>query len=162
MDCVVGLGSNLGDREATLVGGGRAVAELGVLLGASAVYESEPVGPPQPRYLNAAVRIETPLAPVALLERLLEVERRFGRTRTLRWGPRTLDLDILFIFGVHLESPALTVPHPQLLERPFAIVPLLEVAPGAAHPVTRVALAELSRFSDFSGLRRVADQLLVP
>lgn len=98
----------------------------------SPVYETPPVGPPQPSYLNAAFRLETDLGPEALLERLLDIEAMLGRVREVRWGPRTLDLDLLFIDGVEVRSPRLTVPHPRLHERAFALAPLLDVAPELA------------------------------
>jgi 2-amino-4-hydroxy-6-hydroxymethyldihydropteridine diphosphokinase len=133
-DCVIGLGSNLGDRAETLR---RAVAELGALgdvLAVSALYESDPVGPPQPSYLNAAVRLRTQLDMPALLNGLLEIERRLGRKRRERWGARTLDLDILWASSGIFESETLAVPHPRLSERAFALLPLLDVAPEAEDP----------------------------
>lgn len=134
LDVVVGLGTNLGDREATLrsaVEALRSLSEGDVVV--SALYETAPVGPPQPHYLNAAVRLRTWLAPEALLDALLDVERSHGRIRRERWGPRTLDLDVLFALedGAPLEhrSERLVVPHPHLEERSFALAPLLDVMP---------------------------------
>ena len=97
----------------------------------STLYETAPVGPPQPNYLNAALRVDFRLGARALLERCLEIERAHGRDRAreLRWGPRTLDLDILYIDGEEIEESDLVVPHPRLEERAFALVPLLDVAP---------------------------------
>lgn len=131
MDAVVGLGSNLGSREAFLRVGTR-------LLGAhprvrvthlSPPYLTPPHGPPQPDYLNAAARVTTELAPLELLEHLHRVERELGRVREERWGPRTLDLDLLWWFGGSVREPTLSVPHPGLQERAFALAPLLDVAP---------------------------------
>ena len=133
-DCVIGLGSNLGDRAEILR---RAVVELGALgqvFAVSALYETEPVGPPQPSYLNAAVRLVTELDLPQLLEALLAIERRFGRERRERWGARILDLDILWASGGVFETETLQVPHPRLNERAFALLPLLDVAPEATDP----------------------------
>jgi 2-amino-4-hydroxy-6-hydroxymethyldihydropteridine diphosphokinase len=133
-DVVIGLGANLGDRRATLV---RAAGELGRLgreLGRSALYETEPVGPPQPHYLNAALRLECSLAPEALLTELLGIEQALGRVRRERWGPRVLDLDVLWVAGLQLRSETLVIPHPELARRAFALRPLLDVAPEAISP----------------------------
>lgn len=129
----VALGSNLGDRHAHINAAFQALAALCDcrLLAASSVHETEPVGPAgQDRYLNAAAVLETTLGPAALLERLLEIERSQGRRREReeRWGPRTLDLDLI-LFGPHvIAEPGLTVPHPRMLEREFVLAPLAEVA----------------------------------
>jgi 2-amino-4-hydroxy-6-hydroxymethyldihydropteridine diphosphokinase len=136
MDVVVGLGANLGDRLATLVSAVHSLESAGRLTAVSKLYETAPIGPPQPGYLNAAARLETTLEPRRLLETLLDVERRHGRVRGEKWGPRTLDLDILWVADLVVREPALTVPHPHLHERLFALLPLLDVAPGATHPET--------------------------
>ncbi len=142
----VGLGSNLGDRRATLEG---AVAELdsakGVrVLRVSSIHETDPVGgPPQPRYLNAVAEVETELGPRALLETLLGVEARFGRERRERWGPRTLDLDLLLHGTRTVEEPGLVVPHPRMHERAFVLAPLCELVPEGRHPVSRRTWSDL-------------------
>jgi 2-amino-4-hydroxy-6-hydroxymethyldihydropteridine diphosphokinase len=101
------------------------------------VYETAPVGgPPQGDYLNAALRVSFDGDPEALLDALLAIERALGRERRVRWAARTIDLDVLWIEGVALESERLTVPHPRLTERAFAMTPLLDVAPGAIDPRT--------------------------
>lgn len=130
---VVGLGSNLGSREAlirTAVGLLEARRSIAVR-DFSSLYQTEPLGPPQGMFLNAAVRIDTDLTPQHLLSTLLRIERRLGRLRSegARWGPRPIDLDLLWMDGVNLETESLTVPHPQLTERLFALQPLLDVAP---------------------------------
>ena len=108
--------------------------------GRSRVYETAPVGgPEQPDFLNAAILVECTLVPSLLLEELLRIEVSLGRVRAsdeVRFGPRTLDLDVLWIEGVALDEPRLTVPHPRLAGRAFALMPMLEVAPGAADPRT--------------------------
>jgi 2-amino-4-hydroxy-6-hydroxymethyldihydropteridine diphosphokinase len=147
LDVAVGLGTNLGDREATLRSAALALRSLSEAeLVVSALYETAPVGPPQPHYLNAAVRLRTSLALDALLEVLLDIERAHGRVRRERWGPRTLDLDVLFALSdgepVEHRSARLVVPHPHLLERSFALAPLLDVMPEL-EPRFGAVLAEL-------------------
>ncbi|HEY2404459.1 MAG TPA: 2-amino-4-hydroxy-6-hydroxymethyldihydropteridine diphosphokinase [Polyangiaceae bacterium] len=155
LDCVIGLGSNLADRRAYLVGAIRGVLRLGSLIAVSPLYESPAVGPPQPDYLNAAVRVRTRLEPHALLAELLELERRAGRVRLERWGPRTLDLDILWISGRTVVGPGLTVPHPELGRRAFAVLPLLDVAPDATDPVTGLPYASIAKQLDRTDVREL-------
>ena len=145
----VGLGANLGDREATIRRAVELVGELdGVaVVGVSSLRETEPWGPvEQPRYLNGAVAVETDLPPRELLEALLDVERRLGRARDdeERWGPRTIDLDLLLYGDLVLDDTGLDVPHPRLHERKFALEPLAELAPDALVP-GRGTVAELLR-----------------
>jgi 2-amino-4-hydroxy-6-hydroxymethyldihydropteridine diphosphokinase len=135
----VGLGSNLGDREATLREAVRLLAELdGVEVRAvSSLRETDPVGKlDQPRFVNAAVALETSLPARELLDRLLEVERALGRDRSVeeRWGPRTIDLDLLLYGEETIDVPGLQVPHPRLAERAFVLEPLLELAPELRLP----------------------------
>jgi 2-amino-4-hydroxy-6-hydroxymethyldihydropteridine diphosphokinase len=134
----VGLGANLGDRDAALR---RAVELLGEhdgvdVVAVSAVRETEPVGVlDQPRFLNAACAVDTTLAPRALLDVLLDVERALGRVRGAeRYGPRTIDLDLLVYGGEVVDEPGLVVPHPRLHERRFALEPLLDLDPGLVVP----------------------------
>jgi 2-amino-4-hydroxy-6-hydroxymethyldihydropteridine diphosphokinase len=134
----VGLGANLGDREATLL---RAVelldADMGVeVVAVSTLRDTEPVGyTDQPRFLNGAAAVETELEPSELLDRLLAVERALGRDRTgPRFGPRTVDLDLLVYGDRVVDEPGLTVPHPRLAERRFALEPLAELEPDLALP----------------------------
>jgi 2-amino-4-hydroxy-6-hydroxymethyldihydropteridine diphosphokinase len=145
----IGLGANLGDREATLR---RAVelldAEEGVeVVAVSTLRDTEPVGFfDQPRFLNGAAAVETELAPRELLERLLAVERALGRDRTgPRFGPRTVDLDLLVYGGRVVDEPGLTVPHPRLAERRFALEPLAELDPELAFPDGRLVSDLLAR-----------------
>ena len=134
----VGLGANLGDRAATLT---RAIDLLadrpGIdVVGVSSFRETDPVGYlDQPRFLNAAVAVETSLAPAALLATLLEVERELGRVREgPRYGPRTVDLDLLLMDDLVLDEPGLEIPHPRLHERVFALEPLAELDPELVVP----------------------------
>jgi 2-amino-4-hydroxy-6-hydroxymethyldihydropteridine diphosphokinase len=140
----VGLGANLGDREATIRA---AVAALPGVLAVSSLRETEPVGvTDQPRFLNGVAALETELSARDLLDTLLALERRLGRERRERWGPRTIDLDLLLFGEEAIDEPGLTVPHPRLHERRFALEPLAEIAPDALIPGRgRVAnlLAEL-------------------
>ena len=130
---VIGLGANLGEPEESFREATRHLEALEKLelLARSSLYDTAPLGPPQPRYLNAALLVRCALEPLELLKRTLEVERRLGRDRSReeRWGPRTLDLDLLWMEGVTLTSERLTLPHPRLHERSFALAPLLEAAP---------------------------------
>jgi 2-amino-4-hydroxy-6-hydroxymethyldihydropteridine diphosphokinase len=144
MHAVIGLGGNLGDRLANLRRAVSALRAHGNLVAASSVYETAPVGPPQPDYLNAAISLETTLTPRALLDALLAIERAMGRVRDVKWGPRTIDLDVLWILGVTIEEDDLIVPHPRLTERAFALLPLLDVAPEATDPKSGVKYASLS------------------
>jgi 2-amino-4-hydroxy-6-hydroxymethyldihydropteridine diphosphokinase len=130
----IGLGSNLGDREAALRG---ALHLLGDdVVAVSSFRETDPVGYlDQPRFLNAAAALETQLQPRALLERLLEVERELGRTRDgPRFGPRTIDLDLLLYGDRVIDEPGLVVPHPRLAERRFVLEPLAELDPDLVVP----------------------------
>jgi len=128
----VGVGANLGDRRATIEA---AVAALPGVVAVSELRETAPVGVvDQPAFLNGAVALETELSPRELLETLLEVERSLGRERGERWGPRTIDLDLLLYGGETLDEPGLTVPHPRLHERRFALEPLAELDPGLVVP----------------------------
>ena len=147
----IAFGSNLGDRVDTFL---RAVKQVDEIDGVrirmvSQMMETAPVGGPgdQNPYLNAAVEIETTLAPTDLLAALHEVERSLGRARDQeqRWGPRTCDLDILLMADVVLDSEALTIPHPRMHERLFVLRPLAQIAPGAVHPVLGKTVRELLR-----------------
>ena len=143
----IGLGSNLGDRELKLL---TAVAELGKLPGTrvtalSPFYETDPVGGvPQENFYNAAARIATTLSPLALLDQLQRIESEvFHRVRSTRWGPRSMDLDMLIYDGLVIACDRLIVPHPLLAERRFALQPLADIAPSLVHPSLGRTIAEL-------------------
>ncbi|MBP1977744.1 2-amino-4-hydroxy-6-hydroxymethyldihydropteridine diphosphokinase [Cohnella thailandensis] len=126
----VALGANLGDRESTLRESIRRLGDTdGVeIVRVSNLYETDPVGfTDQPAFLNMAVSLRTSLPPAELLRRLLQVENELGRVRTIRWGPRTVDLDLLLYEGVVLDTQELTLPHPRMQERAFVLVPLQDV-----------------------------------
>jgi 2-amino-4-hydroxy-6-hydroxymethyldihydropteridine diphosphokinase len=154
-DCVLGLGSNLGDRLGFFRQALRGLAPHGEITTLSALYETSPLGPAQPDYLNAALRFRTSLAPLALLQLQLSIERECGRVRRERWGPRTLDLDLLFISGQAVDLPGLVVPHRELTRRAFALLPLLDVAPEACDPVTGQRYSELALDLDRTGVREL-------
>lgn len=105
-------------------------------LASSRLYATAPVGPPQPDFLNAAILVECMQSAPALLDSLLGIEAALGRVRAARWGPRVIDLDVLWGPGLVVDEPALVVPHPRLAERDFALLPLLDVAPDARDPRT--------------------------
>ncbi len=131
----VGIGSNLGDRFANLVAAAVGLGAESLLAGVSSAYETAPVGgPEQGPFLNAVVIIETARPAAALLQSMLTIERARDRKRLVRWGPRSLDLDLLIFDSATIDLPGLTVPHPRLLERRFVVEPLLEVWPEVALP----------------------------
>jgi 2-amino-4-hydroxy-6-hydroxymethyldihydropteridine diphosphokinase len=142
---VIALGANLGDARAALSGAVEAIAGLpGVsMLAQSSVYSTAPIGGvEQPDYLNAVVIVDTMLSPRELLDRLHGIENAWHRTREVRWGPRTLDLDLIDYTGVTSDDPELTLPHPRAHERAFVLVPWLEADPEA----------ELTGFGPVAGL----------
>ena len=128
----VGLGANLGDREGTIRA---AVAQLPGVVAVSPLRETDPVGvTDQPQFLNGVAALETELTPRELLDVLLTVERRLGRERRERWGPRTIDLDLLLYGDEVIDEDGLTVPHPRLRERRFVLEPLADLAPKLVVP----------------------------
>lgn len=131
-EVALGLGSNLGDRQAHLAGAVRALENWeGVrVIAISSLWETPPWGiEEQPHFLNACVLIETSLTPVEVLDACLAIERDHGRERSLRWGPRTLDMDVLYYDDVEMAEERLILPHPRMLLRSFVLAPLAEIAP---------------------------------
>jgi 2-amino-4-hydroxy-6-hydroxymethyldihydropteridine diphosphokinase len=156
----VGLGSNLGDRLATLDAAVRALdADTRThVMAVSRVYETAPVGgPEQGPYLNAVAVLETDRSPHDLLDLLQATEAGLGRVRAERWGPRTADLDLLLYDGPPVDSPDLTVPHPRARERAFVLVPLIDVDPYARFPDGELAAAALVRLGPVSGVVPVGE-----
>lgn len=144
----IGLGSNLGDREGYLRRALRRLEEAGAghVRRVSPVYETDPWGyADQGPFLNLVAEIETDLTPSALLAGAQAIERELGRERTLRWGPRTIDLDILLYGDLIWDKPELTLPHPRLAERAFVLVPLADLDPGLVIPGTAKTVAEALR-----------------
>lgn len=148
MDIFIALGSNVGDREGNLQQGIAALANLpGTKISAlSSFYETGPVGPlEQDDFINAVLRLESNLHPRPLLAALLQIETGlFGRERSLRWGPRRMDMDLLF-YGRQtiMNPPELIVPHPRLHERRFVLEPLAEIAPDFMHPSLGKSIRQL-------------------
>lgn len=144
----LGLGSNIGERHAYLNAAAAAIKHIaGVkVIGASSVYESDPVGKTdQPKFLNAVLELETSLLPPALLSELKAVEQAVGRTMTERWGPREIDIDILLYDGLVHEEAALRVPHSEMEKRKFVLIPLREIAPDVVHPISGLTATEMAR-----------------
>ena len=140
----LGLGSNLGDREANIKRALECLALRGIEVSAlSPLYETEPWGVvDQPRFLNAACAIETDHPPHALLDLLKEIESEMGRVPTVRNGPRPIDLDILLYGRLRIHTPRLIVPHVGMLQRASVLVPLADVAPAVRHPITGRTILE--------------------
>lgn len=160
----IGLGSNLDDPPGQLR---TALTELDALpqsrlLRASALYRSTPMGPAgQPDYINAVAALETALSAHALLQQLQRLETAHRRVRAERWGPRTLDLDLLLYGDQRIDSRALTIPHPGLAERNFVLFPLYEIAPGLVLPDNR-GIAALVANSPREGLQRLTEREVNP
>ncbi len=143
----IGLGSNLGDREGLLLAALECLGRIdaAAVLRQSSLYESAPLGPPQPRYLNAVVEMECALPPTQLLAILQQIELDLGRRKSARWAARPIDLDIL-LWGERLVADAnLQIPHLSLHQRRFALEPLCELNPAAVHPVLGKTIAQLLR-----------------
>lgn len=146
----IALGSNLesqfGDREANLWEAVERIRELGTVKAVSSIYDTEPVGYlDQPRFLNAAVLLETSIEPSELMRALLRIEQTMGRERmgAVAKGPRVIDLDLLLYGQVVMNTTELTLPHPEMMERRFVLEPLAEIAPGMVHPVLGLTVGEM-------------------
>lgn len=156
MRVVIGLGANLGQRLTTLREAKARIARVASVVASSHVWETVPVGgPPQPNFLNGALLVDWDGLPIDLLDALLAIEQEHGRVREVRNGPRTLDLDVLWIDGQSVDDPRLVVPHPRLHERAFAVAPLLEVVPDAIDPRT----GERYLLPPCEGIRMTIDRL---
>jgi 2-amino-4-hydroxy-6-hydroxymethyldihydropteridine diphosphokinase len=161
---VIALGTNLGDRLAALRVAAAAIAALpGVsVTGISPVYETAPVGgPDQPDYLNAVLTAQVTITARDLLDRLHEIEAAAGRVRSVRWGARTLDLDIIAYDSVLRDDPDLTLPHPRAASRAFVLAPWHDLDPAAALP-GRGTVAELLALLPDEGVRRTDLELRLP
>jgi 2-amino-4-hydroxy-6-hydroxymethyldihydropteridine diphosphokinase len=161
MRAFLGLGANIGNREANMRAALRWLARECTVLAVSSLYRSGAVvaedEPPGPDYLNATCEIETALGPEELLRFVKEVEYEIGRRPAERWAPRVIDIDILLYGDLVIATPALTIPHPLLAERNFVIVPLAELAPDAMHPVLRKTAGEVAEDIDLTGLEHLAE-----
>ncbi len=155
--CAITLGSNLGDCQGILEA---ALAILAAtpnisIVSKSSWYQTNPIGPPQPDYLNGCALLQVNLSPQELLATLLQVEVKFGRVRQEKWGARTLDLDLLLYDDLILDTPNLQLPHPRMKERAFVLVPLAEIAPNWIEPVSGKAIAQLLQAVNCSGVRKL-------
>lgn len=153
----IALGSNLGDCLTILEAALDRLASIpdSSLMARSQWYQTKAVGPPQPDYLNGCAILQTTLSPSALLQTLLSIEKQFGRERRERWGPRTLDLDLLLVDNLILDSPTLQIPHPRMRDRAFVLVPLAEIAANWVEPISGKAIAELVQTVDCSGVHKM-------
>jgi len=149
----LGTGSNLGDRLGALRAAAALLEPEAHVIQASCVYETPPWGfKDQPVFLNQVLRVETELRPPALLAFLKSMENKLGRKATFQYGPRAIDLDILFYDDLIYSTDALQIPHPLAAERAFVLVPLLEIAPDFVHPVLGKSIRDLARKVDCSGI----------
>lgn len=137
------LGSNLGDRKANFMMATKRLASLGQVVATSALYETKPWGQAnQPDFLNQCVALNTPLSPQELLHGILNIEQMMGRIRVEHWGPRLIDIDILLFGDQIIQEKNLIVPHPQLINRKFALTPLAEIAAKYVHPQTKLSIQQ--------------------
>ncbi len=154
------LGSNLGDRLSNLQQAMQLLAPKVAIRKASSVYETLPWGfREQPAFLNQLIKVETALSPYDLLTNIKNIENKIGRLPSFRYGPRSIDIDIVFYDDIVLDSPDLQIPHPSLQERAFVLAPLVEIAPDHIHPVTGEKCSTLLVKLDQSGIRRMDVQV---
>jgi len=158
-DVYIGLGSNLGDRRANLRRAVELMEREGIeILSESSIYETEPVGyKEQGWFLNSVVKAHTGLSPTRLWKKLEKIEKEMGRKREVRWGPRIIDLDILFYADLVWEGKKLRIPHSELHKRRFVLVPFKEIAPKFVHPVLKKTISELLRDLKDSSQVRILD-----
>ncbi len=161
----LGLGSNLGDRLASLRSACRRIDSLAGthVIHASSIYETEPFGvKEQPDFLNAVIEIETSLTAANLHKKLKEIEREAGRIERQKWGPRELDIDILYFASQKLRTERLTIPHPGNEQRRFVLEPLAELSPGFTDPQSGLTIsAMLERCGDHGSVRKYAEELIM-
>jgi 2-amino-4-hydroxy-6-hydroxymethyldihydropteridine diphosphokinase len=155
--CAIALGSNLGDSLAILAGAIAALDAMSAIqiMAVSPWFRTAPIGPPQPDYVNGCAILATSLEPLDLLDALLLVETQFGRERRERWGARTLDLDLLLYGDRLVDLPRLTVPHPQMAERGFVLLPLAEIAADWVDPRSGRSIQALADWVDGSGVTQI-------
>jgi len=146
------IGSNLGDKKKILADAINALRDAGIkITKISSLYETEPVGKKdQPMFYNACVLAETILEPLDLLKKIKEIEKKLGRKDTNKWGPRIIDIDILFYNNIILSINELKIPHPEILNRKFVLVPLDEIAKNYIHPVVNQKIRDILEKSSFN------------
>ena len=154
-EVAIALGSNLGESRNILAS---SLMTLDKISGIevkkkSSWYQTIPIGPPQPDYINSCAILKVTLNPEELLKTLLEVEIKFGRQRREKWGARTLDLDVILFDNIIYNTPGLEIPHPRMRERGFVLVPLAEIAPEWVDPITGKTIKQLLQFIDTSGVK---------
>lgn len=161
MNYLIGLGSNLGDRRANLEAAVTRLAALGQLVAVASLWQTAPMYlTDQPPFLNTVVQLDSPLDPDTLMGRLLEIESALGRVREVRFGPRTLDLDIVAAEDLVFRSPNVEIPHPRLEERAFVVLPMIEIAGDWRNPATGRTLRSLP--IDAAGSVRLGEPLRTP
>jgi dihydropteroate synthase/2-amino-4-hydroxy-6-hydroxymethyldihydropteridine diphosphokinase len=154
-ECLLGLGSNVGNRQRNLQNAISQLAELLQILALSPIYETEPWGmTEQPQFLNMCLRGETTLGPVELVRRFKQIEANMGRQHRERWGPREIDIDLLFYDDLVLDEAGITVPHPRIAERAFVVVPLNDIVPHFPHPLLEKDVSQLLDETDISTVNR--------
>lgn len=155
--CAIALGSNLGDSQGILEAALQVLATTPNIniQAKSSWYQTKPIGPIQPDYINGCAVLQVALSPQQLLKTLLHIEVKFGRVRREKWGARTLDIDLLLYDDLILDTPDLQLPHPRMSERAFVLVPLAEIAPHWIEPVSGKAIAQLVQAVDCSGVKKL-------
>ena len=152
----IGIGANIGRVRENFVRALRSIEKCAHVVTLSSLYESDPVGPQdQPRFTNAVVKVETELSPFELLDHLKAIEREIGRKKTKKWGPRVIDLDIIFYGDLVISTDSLVIPHPRAHERRFVLEPLLEIEPAAWHPAKKMSVKDIcSGLGDSQGISK--------
>lgn len=163
--CYIGLGSNMNDRLGNLLESVGLINKWpeSRILKSSMVYETEPWGViDQAPFFNAVIEIATELSPLDLLRKCFETENQMGRVRSIKWGPRTIDIDILFYGTQIYQTDSLQIPHPRITERDFVIIPLNEIAPDFVHPASHTTIHLIAAGFDVNRLRQVGELIIEP
>lgn len=158
----IALGSNLGESQTILADAITTLSQTNEITVTtySSWYQTKPIGPPQPDYINACALLKVELGPHQLLKTLLDIEQEFGRKRIQHWGPRTLDLDLILYEDLILDTPDLIIPHPRMKERAFVLMPLAEIAPNWIEPITNQTISFLLEKVDCTGIKKISPENL--